>query len=102
MEDLVSEKALETHEDRADLFLWLSWAVAGITAAGLLRGLPGRSARLVAVGGSLVLLAAAVGVGHAGAELVYRHGAAQALASAQSAPGGTSTHHGDSDSDDDE
>lgn len=77
VESVVSEAALETHEDRADVFLWLSWLVAGITAAGLLQGAMGRSARLAAVGFSALLLVAAVGTGHAGAELVYRHGAAQ-------------------------
>lgn len=83
----------------------VAWLVAGVAAVGLLKGSTGRMARFAAAGCSIVLLVAAVRVGHAGAELVYRHGAAQAHlvdGAAQPRPdAGEVNHHDDDDDDDD-
>lgn len=78
VERIVPEAALETHEEAADLFLWLSVAVLGVSAVGLLTHKIGGPARVVATVGSLVLLVAGYRVGHSGGELVYTHGAASA------------------------
>jgi uncharacterized membrane protein len=78
VEAFVPEAALETHEERAEVFCYLAWFVAVIAAVGLLQGSAGRIARFLATGSSVLLLVVAIGVGHAGAELVYHHGAAQA------------------------
>ena len=98
VEAFVPGAALETHEDRADVFCYLAWGVAALTAVGLKRGTTGRLARFAATGGSVLLLVAAIGVGHAGAELVYRYGAAQAHVTA----GSGISHGAASDEDDDD
>ncbi|HKP29636.1 MAG TPA: DUF2231 domain-containing protein [Gemmatimonadales bacterium] len=78
VERVVSEAPLETHEERANLFLALSAATLALTLAGLGKNQLGRFARLAATGATLVLLPAGWMVGHSGGELVYRHGAASA------------------------
>ncbi|MBT3342986.1 MAG: hypothetical protein HN712_08825 [Gemmatimonadetes bacterium] len=103
VEHTVSESALEIHEDRADAFLYLAWLVAGVAAVGLVQGSTGRIARFATAGCSIVLLVAAVRVGHAGAELVYRHGAAQAHlvdGAARLRPHAGEVNHHDDDDDD--
>lgn len=77
VEGVVREAALETHEDRADAFLWLAWAGVAASAVGLFRGAAGRLARPLAGVLSLLLFAGAFYVGHAGGVLVYSEGAAQ-------------------------
>lgn len=78
VERVVPEAAFETHEDAADLFLWLSVAVLGVATVGLLSSKIGAPARVLATAGSLMLLVAGYRVGHSGGELVYTHGAASA------------------------
>ncbi len=80
VEEVVAETALETHEEAAELFLLLTWAVLVSTAAGIAPGVVGSSARVISVVVALVVLAAGWQVGHSGGELVYRYGAAQAYA----------------------
>ena len=78
VEAVVSEQALEVHEERAEVFL--SGAVAVLVATLLPLVIPApawkRSSVALALIGTLVVAALAVRVGEAGGELVYRHGAA--------------------------
>jgi hypothetical protein len=84
---VVPEAAFETHEDAADVFLWLSVAVLGVATVGLLSSKVGAPARVLATAGSLLLLVAGYRVGHSGGALVYTHGAASAYVDgATSAP----------------
>ncbi len=73
---------LERHEEAAERFLLLSGGVFLLAGAGLVRGRVGAAARLAASAGALGLVAAGTLVGHSGGELVYRHGAAAAHATA--------------------
>lgn len=90
VEAVVPDVALDTHEDAAEQFLWLSVGVLGVAAVGVLTGRVGTTARVLATVGSLGLLVAGYRVGHSGGELVYTHGAASAYAS--SAAPGLGTH----------
>lgn len=78
VEPVVAEASLDRHEEDAERFLLLSGVLLVITAAGLLRGVPGRAARLGATAGALGLMALGAQVGHSGGNLVYRDGAASA------------------------
>lgn len=78
VEKAVSEAAVETHEEAAETFLWLSLGVLGIAGVGLVRGTVGARARVLATLGSAGLLVAGYRVGHSGGELVYTYGAASA------------------------
>ncbi len=80
VERVVPETALETHEEAAEQFLWLSLGVLTVAAAGVLNGRAGSAARLIATVGSLATLAMGYRVGHSGGALVYTHGAARAYA----------------------
>src|SRR5512138_3331770 len=75
VEDTVGEPALESHEESATLFLWLSGAMVVLTGAGLLSGRLGGAARVVAAVGAVGLAAAGARVGHTGGKLVYQYGA---------------------------
>ena len=81
VENLVGERRIEEHEERAEAFLW----AAGVTLA--LSGtvvVLGPSAAVAAAGAttvaSLITLGLAYRVGHSGGELVYKYGAASAYA----------------------
>jgi uncharacterized membrane protein len=78
VEQVVRESALETHEERASLFLGLAVGTLALSLIGLAKDRIGRYGRITATMASLVLLPAGWFVGHSGGELVYRHGAAQA------------------------
>jgi uncharacterized membrane protein len=78
VEPVVAESSLHRHEQGAERFLLLSGVLLVITAAGLLRGVPGRAARLGATAGALGLVVLGAEVGHSGGNLVYRDGAASA------------------------
>lgn len=78
VERVVPVTSLQEHEEAAERFLLLSGALLLITAAGLVRGVPGRMARLGATAGALALAGLGVQVGHSGGDLVYRDGAASA------------------------
>jgi uncharacterized membrane protein len=78
VEQVVAESSLHGHEEAAERFLLLSGAVLALAVAGLLRGVPGRVARLGTTAGALGLVVLGVQVGHSGGNLVYRDGAASA------------------------
>jgi uncharacterized membrane protein len=105
VEDIVGEAALHEHEEAAERFLVLSGLVMVVGGAGLLGGPLGSAGRLLGTVGSAVVLVAAVAVGEAGGELVYRHGAAQPYVTAASAAGAgqvpRDTEHAGEDEDDD-
>lgn len=86
VEVVVPERFLETHEERANNFLWIATAGLVITGIGLLRGSTGAFGRAVAVAAALGVLFAAIRVGESGGELVYRHGAANAYTEGGRAP----------------
>lgn len=88
VERVVAEQPLETHEERAELFLTLSGVLLLVSATGLVGGVVGRAGRITATVGAVALVVAAAQVGHTGGELVYTHGAASAYAPN---PSGTST-----------
>lgn len=80
VESVVPESAIEEHEERGEAFVWLS----GFVLLGLV-GAAGVPRRDVALGLGAVSAVAGIGlaglgvsVGHAGGELVYVHGAAEA------------------------
>lgn len=99
VERVVPETAIETHEARAERFVWLATAAAATAGAAALvpAGALGTGAALVATVASGATAAGALWVGHSGGELVYRHGAARAYVAAQ---GGASRREGDADDDD--
>ena len=78
VERVVDERYIEEHEEAAGWMLWLGVAVLPLVAAGLLSGRGGRIARIAGAAATLIVLAAAVRVGHLGGKLVYEHGAASA------------------------
>ena len=78
VEQVVPESSLHSHEEAAERFLLLSGLLVVLTGAGLLRGVPGRVARIGATAGALALFVAGAQVGHSGGNLVYRDGAASA------------------------
>lgn len=94
VEPWVPETALEAHEQAADVFLVLAWVAVGVAAVGLVPGVTGRVARYGATGLSGLLLIAALRVGHAGGELVYRYGAAQAHVTSAGSIGSTKLFSG--------
>ena len=87
VEQVVAERHIETHEEAAERFLVVATLALVMMAAGLLPGRPGTAGRVVGTLATFAVLAAGVSVGHSGGELVYKHGAAAAYASA---PGATS------------
>lgn len=105
VERVVAERHIESHEAKAERFLYGSVAALVVIAAGLLPRGTGSVARGVAVLAGLAVLALGVQVGHSGGELVYRYGAANAYAAKRLAAGatparGASQHerrHGDDD-----
>jgi hypothetical protein len=84
VEQVVAESAIETHEERAELFAWLAAAafvlsmLPPLAAAPMLRGALGAGALVVSLG----LAGLGILVGHSGGSLVYEHGAAAAYAPA--------------------
>ena len=82
VERVVAESVLHRHEEAAERFLWLCGALLIVAAAGLSRRRVGRTARTVATIGSFGVALAAIQVGAAGGELVYREGAASAYTDA--------------------
>jgi len=100
VEDITGETAVETHADRAELFLYFAAGTLLLTAAGLARGRVGQAGRVAATAAALALLPAGYLVGHSGGELVYKYGAAQAYVSATSAGGEAGAPKGDTGEDD--
>jgi len=81
VEQVVSEQAIESHEEVAEAFLAVSAGVAIVALFGLAGGTLGRAARGATVVGALTLAGLAARVGHSGGQLVYRYGAASAYTS---------------------
>lgn len=78
VEEVVVERYIEEHEERAETFAVLAATLLAISFTGLLPGRPGELGRAAVLALSVVTLGFAIAVGHTGGELVYRHGAAQA------------------------
>ena len=78
VEEVVTRAALHDHEEAGERFLVFAGVLAAIAVVGLAGGAVGHAARVVATGGTFVLLLAGIQVGHSGGELVYTHGAANA------------------------
>ena len=88
VQKVVSEKAIEAHEEAAELFLWGQGLSLVLSAAVLFaRGGAAKVAPALAVLGTLAAAGLALRAGHRGGELVYRYGAAAAhLPSGAAAP----------------
>jgi len=78
VERVVSEQAIDSHEEMAEAFLGASAGLVVVALVGLVGGIPGKAARLITGIGSLALVGLGTRVGHSGGELVYKHGAASA------------------------
>ena len=87
VERVVSERALDAHEETAELFMVASIGVALVAVAGFAGGLSGRAARVLTTVGALALVGLVARVGHSGGQLVYRYGAARAFATQGGADG---------------
>lgn len=104
VEAVVAESAIETHEERAEAFLWAAGATLALTALVVVLPLPGAVAPL-AVASALSTVAVAglaLWVGHAGGQLVYQQGAASVYArggpgAGVSQPAPPVRHHDDED-----
>lgn len=80
VEKIVAESAIESHEERAEVFM-IGTVVVLILSFGLLLPTTGVLLKLalsLLLIGQLALLALGYRVGHSGGELVYIHGAAEA------------------------
>jgi uncharacterized membrane protein len=82
VEDVVSERVVEGHEEAAELFLVLTGGLVLISGLGFLRGKAGNVSRAATVVAAVAITFAGYRVGHSGGELVYKHGAANAIAQA--------------------
>jgi len=104
VENVVSERFIEEHEEAAEVF---TAAAAIVIAPFLLAAFVKKESVALALAttatvGSLVVLGLGVNTGHSGGELVYEHGAANAYIGATgAAAAAASEHHGDDDDDDD-
>jgi uncharacterized membrane protein len=101
VEQVVAERHIEDHEERAERFQLAAGVTLAVLAAGLLPGAVGGVARGVSVVATLAVLAAGVQVGHSGGELVYRHGAAAAYTRQDAAGVAAREHVGAYEEDDD-
>lgn len=90
VERVVPHSAIETHEERAELFVGAAAAVLALSVAALVLGrfeTPRLLLTLAVTAGSGVVAGLGAWTGHAGGELVYRHGAASAYTGGAT-PGG--------------
>jgi uncharacterized membrane protein len=80
VEAIVPESAIETHEERAETFVWMSAAalVIGLAAAIVRRDRARQGLQWLTLAASLAVAGMALRVGHSGGDLVYVHGAAAA------------------------
>jgi cytochrome c peroxidase len=88
VERAVPEGALNAHEESGERFRVLAGLAVVLLGLGLLPGRVGRAGRAVGVVAAAGLTFAAWQTGHAGGELVYRYGAANAYTGADVALGG--------------
>lgn len=89
VEAVVGESALETHEGKAERFVWAAGLTMLLSGGALFFG-KGNSGLMVRSFATLGLVAVAglgLSVGHSGGTLVYRQGAAQAYLPSTSGPG---------------
>jgi hypothetical protein len=95
VEAVVSETAIEQHEELAEQFVWAAGITLLVAALVMAIGHPlaARALMVATVAGTAVVAASAIRVGHAGGQLVYAHNAGAAYASA--APGGGAPQPGD-------
>jgi hypothetical protein len=91
---VVPDQALDTHEDAAELFLTMSGVLLAVSAVGLVGGVIGRSARVVATVGTAALVVGVARVGHSGGQLVYQYNAARAYAQPGNATVARAAHQG--------
>lgn len=89
VERIVPERAIEAHEEAAELFAAASGVVLGVMALAWVtaRTKLGRPIAAVAALGTLIVFALGYRTGEMGGELVYRHNAASAYAG----PAGSAT-----------
>lgn len=85
VERVVAERFIEAHEEAAERFMWIAGLGLLACGAGLLPGRSGNWGRVAGTIAAFGVLAAGVSVGHAGGELVYKHGAANAYIDAAGA-----------------
>jgi uncharacterized membrane protein len=85
VERVVPESAIHEHEERAEIFLPLTFVGLVVVGAGLMPGRAGVGARWGSLAVAVAITAAGVRVGHSGGELVYVHGAADAYVDGGSA-----------------
>jgi uncharacterized membrane protein len=80
VERIVPEAAMERHEEYAEQFVWATGLTLGLAALAFAFARPDirRGLTLATVAGTVVVMGAAVRVGHAGGELVYVHNAGAA------------------------
>jgi uncharacterized membrane protein len=80
VEEVVGEEPVSAHEEAAEAFAWGSLAVLFLSAAALVpKERASRALAIVATLGAFVVLGLGVRTGSRGGELVYRHGAAEAV-----------------------
>ncbi len=93
VERIVPERYIEAHEEAAESFVWASGGVLGLMLLAL--ALSARRGAMTAATAATLGTFAVAGLGyrtgHAGGELVYRHGAAQAYVQADARDEGRTT-----------
>ena len=89
VEKAVPRAAFHEHEEAGEMLWMVSGALLVITAAGMAHGGIGKAARVVSVAGSIVLIGAAIKVGHTGGVLVYKYDAARVYSAPDSSPPAT-------------
>jgi hypothetical protein len=94
VEDVVSRSAIHEHEEAAEVFMPLTFAMLLLVGGGLFTNRVGKVARPAAAVASVVLLGFGFQVGESGGELVYEHGAASAyVASSDQGPDRADNRH---------
>lgn len=95
VEAVVGDGIIEKHEQAANVFLALALTAFVASLTGTRAGRIGAVSRSFAAAAGLAMLVAGVNVGHAGGELVYRHGAAAVYADNAPAKRSAPSHAGD-------
>ncbi len=87
VEAAVPEAAIQTHEEYAEQFLWITGLTLGCALLVIVVRRPGATRPLAAatVLGTFLVAAGAIRVGHAGGQLVYVHNAGAAYVTANKA-----------------
>jgi uncharacterized membrane protein len=80
VESVVRESAIETHEERAESFVWMSSAALlfGLAALTVRRERARKGLQWLTLATAVAVAGMGLRVGHSGGELVYVHGAAGA------------------------